>query len=177
MTMKEDMMAKLFIPLLWFLLSVEGLNDRLSVQLAGKPLGGREQEVIDATNQLMLAICNADYELYQNVTDPSITSFEPEAVGQLVEGMSFHRFLFENDLPRLGGLVHIHLLNTHVRMLGEDAACMSYVRLMQYLDPDIMQSRTLKSEETRIWQHRNGKWVNVHFHRSGSPLVPSKGRL
>ena len=27
---------------------------------------------------------------------------------------------------------------------------------------------TSQSEETRIWQKKDGKWYNVHFHRSNS---------
>ena len=27
---------------------------------------------------------------------------------------------------------------------------------------------TEQSEETRIWHRRDGRWVNVHFHRSAS---------
>lgn len=28
--------------------------------------------------------------------DPAVTAFEPEALGNLVEGLDFHRFYFEN---------------------------------------------------------------------------------
>ena len=31
--------------------------------------------------------------------DPSVTAFEPEALGNLVEGLDFHRFYFENCKP------------------------------------------------------------------------------
>lgn len=30
------------------------------------------------------------------ICDPGLTSFEPEALGNLVEGTDFHRFYFEN---------------------------------------------------------------------------------
>lgn len=30
------------------------------------------------------------------ICDPGLTSFEPEALGNLVEGHDFHRFYFEN---------------------------------------------------------------------------------
>lgn len=76
------------------------------------------------TEQLIEAINNGDFEAYTsvqnvplcrilfyrvsssliwllNVTlrkicDPGLTSFEPEALGNLVEGTDFHRFYFEN---------------------------------------------------------------------------------
>ncbi|KAF3852142.1 hypothetical protein F7725_005497 [Dissostichus mawsoni] len=34
--------------------------------------------------------------------------------------------------------------------------------------------RTMQSEETRVWHRRDGKWQNIHFHRSGSPSIPSQ---
>lgn len=33
---------------------------------------------------------------FSKICDPGLTSFEPEALGNLVEGMDFHRFYFEN---------------------------------------------------------------------------------
>lgn len=38
----------------------------------------------------------ADAALCRKICDPGLTSFEPEALGNLVEGMDFHRFYFEN---------------------------------------------------------------------------------
>ena len=29
-------------------------------------------------------------------------------------------------------------------------------------------ARTTQSEETRVWHRRDGRWLNVHFHRSGA---------
>lgn len=34
--------------------------------------------------------------VFSKICDPGLTSFEPEALGNLVEGMDFHRFYFEN---------------------------------------------------------------------------------
>lgn len=34
--------------------------------------------------------------VFRKICDPGLTSFEPEALGNLVEGMDFHRFYFEN---------------------------------------------------------------------------------
>lgn len=33
---------------------------------------------------------------HRKICDPGLTSFEPEALGNLVEGTDFHRFYFEN---------------------------------------------------------------------------------
>uniref|UniRef100_A0A8C3VGP4 calcium/calmodulin-dependent protein kinase n=1 Tax=Catharus ustulatus TaxID=91951 RepID=A0A8C3VGP4_CATUS len=53
----------------------------------------RKQEIIKVTEQLIEAINNGDFEAYTKICDPGLTSFEPEALGNLVEGMDFHREL------------------------------------------------------------------------------------
>uniref|UniRef100_A0A1A8D230 Calcium/calmodulin-dependent protein kinase (CaM kinase) II delta 2 n=1 Tax=Nothobranchius kadleci TaxID=1051664 RepID=A0A1A8D230_NOTKA len=68
--------------------------------------------------------------------------------------------------------VHTILLNPHVHLIGENAACIAYIRLTQYMDCSGMP-RTMQSEETRVWHRRDGKWQNIHFHRSGAPSIPS----
>ena len=34
--------------------------------------------------------------IFRKFVDPNLTAFEPEALGNLVEGLEFHRFYFEN---------------------------------------------------------------------------------
>uniref|UniRef100_A0A8C3DYU2 calcium/calmodulin-dependent protein kinase n=1 Tax=Corvus moneduloides TaxID=1196302 RepID=A0A8C3DYU2_CORMO len=133
----------------------------------------RKQEIIKVTEQLIEAINNGDFEAYTKICDPGLTSFEPEALGNLVEGMDFHRFYFENALSKSNKPIHTIILNPHVHLVGEDAACIAYIRLTQYMDGSGMP-KTMQSEETRVWHRRDGKWQNVHFHRSGSPTVPIK---
>uniref|UniRef100_A0A8D0D239 calcium/calmodulin-dependent protein kinase n=1 Tax=Sander lucioperca TaxID=283035 RepID=A0A8D0D239_SANLU len=133
----------------------------------------RKQEVIKVTEQLIEAINNGDFEAYTKICDPGLTSFEPEALGNLVEGTDFHRFYFENALSKGKQPIHTILLNPHVHLIGDEAACIAYIRLTQYIDSNGMP-RTMQSEETRIWHRRDSKWQNIHFHRSGSPTVPTK---
>uniref|UniRef100_A0A8C2CLA0 calcium/calmodulin-dependent protein kinase n=1 Tax=Cyprinus carpio TaxID=7962 RepID=A0A8C2CLA0_CYPCA len=133
----------------------------------------RKQEIIKVTELLIEAINNGDFEAYTKICDPGLTSFEPEALGNLVEGTEFHRFYFENSLSKGHKPIHTILLNPHVHLIGEDAACIAYIRLTQYMDVSNMP-RTMQSEETRVWHRRDGKWQNIHFHRSGSPTVPTK---
>ncbi|NXQ98340.1 KCC2D kinase, partial [Sagittarius serpentarius] len=141
----------------------------------------RKQEIIKVTEQLIEAINNGDFEAYTKICDPGLTSFEPEALGNLVEGMDFHRFYFENGKRsffisvtlHLNKPIHTIILNPHVHLVGDDAACIAYIRLTQYMDGSGMP-KTMQSEETRVWHRRDGKWQNVHFHRSGSPTVPIK---
>uniref|UniRef100_A0A8C5ESL0 calcium/calmodulin-dependent protein kinase n=1 Tax=Gouania willdenowi TaxID=441366 RepID=A0A8C5ESL0_GOUWI len=136
-------------------------------------LTARKQEIIKVTEQLIEAINNGDFEAYTKICDPGLTSFEPEALGNLVEGTDFHRFYFENALSKGKQPIHTILLNPHVHLIGDEAACIAYIRLTQYIDGSGLP-RTMQSEETRIWHRRDSKWQNIHFHRSGSPTVPTK---
>ncbi|XP_058050291.1 calcium/calmodulin-dependent protein kinase type II subunit beta isoform X3 [Ahaetulla prasina] len=135
------------------------------------PSDPRKQEIIKITEQLIEAVNNGDFEAYAKICDPGLTSFEPEALGNLVEGMDFHRFYFENLLSKNNKPIHTTILNPHVHVIGEDAACIAYIRLTQYIDGQ-GRPRTCQSEETRVWHRRDGKWQNVHFHCSGAPVAP-----
>uniref|UniRef100_A0A8C1X6Q2 calcium/calmodulin-dependent protein kinase n=1 Tax=Cyprinus carpio TaxID=7962 RepID=A0A8C1X6Q2_CYPCA len=129
----------------------------------------RKQEIIKITEQLIEAVNNGDFEAYTRICDPGLTSFEPEALGNLVEGMDFHKFYFEHLLSKNNKPVHTTILNPHVHLIGEDAACIAYIRLTQYIDGQ-GRPRSCQSEETRVWHRRDAKWLNVHFHCSGSFL-------
>ncbi|XP_067295344.1 calcium/calmodulin-dependent protein kinase (CaM kinase) II beta 1 isoform X5 [Pseudorasbora parva] len=131
----------------------------------------RKQEIIKITEQLIEAINNGDFEAYAKICDPGLTCFEPEALGNLVEGMDFHRFYFENLLSKNSKPIHTTILNPHVHLIGEEAACIAYIRLTQYVDVQ-GRPRSSQSEETRVWHRRDSKWQNVHFHCSGAPAAP-----
>uniref|UniRef100_A0A8D3AMH8 calcium/calmodulin-dependent protein kinase n=1 Tax=Scophthalmus maximus TaxID=52904 RepID=A0A8D3AMH8_SCOMX len=135
------------------------------------PMQTRKQEIIKITEQLIEAINNGDFKAYAKICDPGLTSFEPEALGNLVEGMDFHRFYFENLLAKNSKPIHTTILNPHVHMIGEDAACIAYIRLTQYIDGQ-GRPRSSQSEETRVWHRRDSKWQNIHFHCSGAPAAP-----
>ena len=122
-------------------------------------------ELLDVTERLLKAIAGGDWETYQLLCDPTLSAFEPEARGQLVEGLEFHRFYFA--LEHRTTNVNTTMTSPHVRMLGEDAAVVSYVRLSQSLADD-GKPRTSRFEETRVWQRHAGQWRHVHFHRSAN---------
>lgn len=98
-----------------------------------------------------------------------MTCFEPETLGNLIEGMDFHKFYFDQGkskkilknkkflaqqtlLPSnassgtnaIGGRIstrvpshlqiHTTVLNPNVHIMGEEGACIAYVRLTQYID-------------------------------------------
>ena len=123
------------------------------------------EELLALTQRLLDCIAARDWDKYQDLCDPSLTCFEPEALGQRVEGLASHQFYF-----RLGGgrrEHHTTLANPHVRLMG-DVAVVTYVRLNQRVDAD-GRPVTTGFEETRVWERREGIWRNVHFHRSALP--------
>ncbi|KAM6289151.1 calcium/calmodulin-dependent protein kinase type II subunit beta-like, partial [Aegotheles albertisi] len=146
-------------------------SDSTNTTIEDEDTKARKQEIIKITEQLIEAVNNGDFEAYAKICDPGLTSFEPEALGNLVEGMDFHRFYFENLLSKNNKPIHTTILNPHVHVIGEEAACIAYIRLTQYLDAQ-GRPRTSQSEETRVWHRRDGKWQNVHFHGSGAPVAP-----
>ncbi|RVE55508.1 hypothetical protein OJAV_G00235550 [Oryzias javanicus] len=118
----------------------------------------RKQEIIKITEQLIEAVNNGDFEAYAKICDPGLTSFEPEGLGNLVEGMDFHRFYFDNqrlrvisgdlNLVKVNGVeltaVSLSVLSRtathphhhpqpHVQHDREDAACIAYIRLTQFV--------------------------------------------
>ena len=122
-----------------------------------------QREILEVTQRLLDSVAKADWESYQLLCDPTLSCFEPEARNQLVEGLDFHRYYFA--LGARKAAVNTTICAPQVRLLGEDAAVISYVRLVQYLDAAGVP-QTSRSEETRIWQRKDGVWKHVHFHRS-----------
>jgi hypothetical protein len=121
-------------------------------------------DLVDLTERLIDSVTEGDWETYSELCDLTMTAFEPEGRGQLVEGMEFHGFYF--DRGGMKGPHNITVCSPHVRLMG-DAAVVSYVRLVQRLDD---QGRTVtdRFEETRVWQIIDARWKQVHFHRSAT---------
>lgn len=120
-------------------------------------------ELLKLNQRLLDSIVNADWATYEQLCDPSLTAFEPEALGHLVEGLDFHRFYFE--LPGTKTLRHQTMSDAKVRVMG-DVGIVAYVRLIQRTGADGGKPVTSGYEETRVWHCQNGAWRHVHFHRS-----------
>lgn len=121
-------------------------------------------ELIELNRRLLDSIATGDWDKYEELCDPSLSAFEPEARGHLVEGMKFHRFYFDlgvADIPQ-----NTTISNPKVRLLG-DVAVVTYTRLWQRQD-DQGRPTTLVFEETRIWHRQDAGWRHVHFHRSAN---------
>jgi calcium/calmodulin-dependent protein kinase (CaM kinase) II len=122
----------------------------------------REQELLELNQRLLESIAHGDWATYQELCDPSLTAFEPEGKGQLIEGIPFHHFYFQ--LGGFQGPRQTTMCAPRVRLMG-DVAVVAYVRLNQRLGGDGTPV-TAAFEETRVWQRQNGRWRHVHFHRS-----------
>jgi hypothetical protein len=135
--------------------------------MAADEFNQSERDLLAINQRLLESILAADWQAYEELCDPTLSAFEPEGRGQLIVGMPFHRFYFE--LGAATGPYQVMMASPQVRWLGNDAAVISYVRLVQKLVGGAPV--TVATEETRVWQLRDGKWRHVHFHRS----VPTTG--
>ena len=124
-------------------------------------ISNTEKMLTFLNKQLLDAIDSGDLETYHELCDPSLTAFEPEALGNLVEGLDFHETYFGSPAS---GKRKSTVRAPHIRLLG-DTAVVAYVRLVQSTTSDGQHSTTA-FEETRIWQKTGDCWKNVHFHRS-----------
>ena len=52
--------------------------------------------MLEVNERLLNAIAAADWKTYEALTDESLTAYEPEAPGHLIEGKEFHKFFFDN---------------------------------------------------------------------------------
>jgi calcium/calmodulin-dependent protein kinase (CaM kinase) II len=119
-------------------------------------------EILQLNQRLLDSIALGDWQAYLELCDSSLTAIEPEAPGQVVEGLEFHRFYF--DLGGIRGRHQTTMCSPRVRLMG-DVAVVAYVRLVQRLSPE-GAPLTTATAETRVWQRKDGRWRHVHFHRS-----------
>ena len=123
----------------------------------------RDRELLALTQRLLDSITTGDWATYAELCDPGLTAFEPEAAGQLVVGLDFHRFYF--DLGGVRGPHRTTMCAANVSFLGDDVGVVTYARLVQRLGNE-GAAKTVASNETRIWHRRDGRWRHVHFHRT-----------
>lgn len=125
----------------------------------------RDREILHLNQQLLESVVRCDWTTYTEHCSDDLTCFEAETNGMLVEGLPFHRYYFE--LPGGDGTpspVTVTMARPHLRWLGDDAVVISYTRLSQRLQHG--EPITASCCETRVWQRLNGRWRQVHVHRS-----------
>lgn len=126
----------------------------------------RDRDIL-AVNQAMLeSVVRGDWVTYASFCADDLSCFEAETNGVLAEGLPFHRYYFA--LPADGesapAPVNVSMARPHLRWLAEDAVVVSYTRLTQRLANGA--PITASCTETRIWQHQQAGWKQVHVHRS-----------
>ena len=122
------------------------------------------QELLILSQKLLTAIDSGDWKGYEALCDDSITCFEPEALGQVVGGMAFHKFYFDLPGSPTKPAKQSTIASLHIREMGT-AAVVSYVRVVQKLDATGAPISTA-AMETRVWEKKDSGWKHVHFHRS-----------
>ena len=126
------------------------------------PTPEQNEEILQLNQRLLDAIATADWASYEALCHPELTAFEPEARGQRVQGLGFHRFYFDLGAPTQA--LHTTMVDPRVCMLGDDAALVTCIRLVQAQTDQ--GPVTTRNEETRIWHRRDLHWRHTHFHRS-----------
>ena len=125
-----------------------------------------DEAVISANQKLLNAIAAGNYSEYQELCASDITCVEPETAGNIVQGLDFHKYYFDlgaqSPKPKL--VNNVTMARPSVRWLGDSAAVLTYVRVDQALADGAPVTKTCC--ETRVWEIRDSKLVNVHFHKS-----------
>ncbi|MBX7104712.1 MAG: DUF4440 domain-containing protein [Gemmataceae bacterium] len=120
-------------------------------------------EVLAHNQRLLDSIATGDWTTYQALCDESLTAFEPEAHGALVEGLRFHYFYFDSS-PKARRQMQTTMIAPKVRVMG-DVGVVAYVRINQRETTD-GNAVSNAFAETRIWHRQGETWRHVHFHRT-----------
>ena len=120
------------------------------------------EELLHLNQRLLDSIDQQDWNAYQQLCEPTLTAFEPDALGHRVAGMAFHHFYFK--LEASGRPQQSTISSPQVRLMG-NVAVVTYIRLKQSVDAANVP-HTQAAEETRVWEKKDGVWKHVHFHRS-----------
>lgn len=127
-------------------------------------MSSAQEEILLLSRQLLNAIDSGNWKAYAALCDESITCFEPEALGHLVEGLPFHKFYFDLPGSPTKPAKQSTISSPHVRVMGSSAV-VTYVRVVQKLDAS-GSPISVAAMETRIWEKKDSKWKHVHFHRT-----------
>lgn len=120
-----------------------------------------QQDLLALNQELLDSITSGDWATYSHLCDPELSAIEPEAPGQVVKGLAFHKFYF--SLAKKPGPRQTTMCQPVVHVAG-DMAVIAYVRLVQKVEDG--RAKTVASAETRIWRRHGKSWRHLHFHRS-----------
>ena len=143
------------------------------------------QSLLNKNQSLLNSIVDLNYEAYDFLCSDDMSCIEPETNRNVVSGKEFHKYYFDvfGSIKKDGeegetGMVaktaaaatttttKVTMVMPHVQIMCEgNAAVISYVKLTQQTSsgkPPV----TIQESETRVWEKRDSKWVNIHFHKS-----------
>jgi len=128
----------------------------------------RDRDILALNQAVLDCVVNGDWQGYAGYCCSSLSCFEAETEGVMVEGLPFHRFYFPQSVaPSTASASHpvsVTMSRPHLRWLSDEAVVISYTRLVQRLLDGVYS--TARCCETRIWQKLDGQWKQVHVHRS-----------
>jgi len=114
-----------------------------------------------ALAELLSSIQNADLDRYKQLVSDTLTCYEPETLGNRLDGIGFHLFITaRHSLPKKH---HLELVDPVIRVYG-DAAYAAYTLVVSRDEDDAFTVTAMN--ETRVFVKEDGLWKMVHFHRS-----------
>jgi Calcium/calmodulin dependent protein kinase II association domain len=78
--------------------NTEFLHPHIHHWICEMSLEADRDAILDLTQRLLVAITSGDWDSYVDLCDESLTCFEPEALGNLVDGLDFHQYYFNRRL-------------------------------------------------------------------------------
>jgi len=138
-----------------------------------------EIELLRLSKQMLKAIQDADWEVFCSLVDESLTALTPSGHGHIIQGLQFHRALFDPTFRAAcpWKIVNTSIASPLVRLLGPDSAMVCYAVVLQCATRSGTELKSVAINETRIWHQKSESvWKNVHVHSSlvggGSCPVP-----
>lgn len=138
-----------------------------------------QEELLQATVDLLEGLDTGNYKTYQRYCHPQVTVFEPQSQGQLVEGMDLRNFKFNlrqsTERLTLSQKLRSTVVAPKVTLLSTGVALVLYTRVLKSLDGGDLEAYN----ETGVWQRlpnaeaspKRKDWKLVHYHRSVAPTV------
>eukprot|EP00586_Coscinodiscus_wailesii_P022453 CAMPEP_0172519424 /NCGR_PEP_ID=MMETSP1066-20121228/291413_1 /TAXON_ID=671091 /ORGANISM="Coscinodiscus wailesii, Strain CCMP2513" /LENGTH=564 /DNA_ID=CAMNT_0013302013 /DNA_START=25 /DNA_END=1719 /DNA_ORIENTATION=+ len=125
-----------------------------------------ERQLIGLTEILINSNLASDWNTYTSLCDPNLTCLEPEAMDQLVQGLQNHKRYFDLYRDERNRGRQTTMREPKVKLMGDRAAIVSYLRVSPGTDRNFRSAGSSTVGETRVWEVIDGRWLNVHFHRS-----------
>ena len=103
-------------------------------------------EMVTVTTQLSEAVITNNTNVINSLSAPHCTKIEP-------------------DKPIYSDNVQVTIASPNVRKFGDNVACVSYTKLIQFITKE-SKHVTHQFVETRLWESIEGSWKCVHLHSS-----------